>query len=40
MAQIRKIAETKLKDTNAADIDAAAQMVREALPRHGLAVEC
>ncbi len=38
MAQIRKIAETKLKDTNAADIDAAAQMVRGSARAMGLEV--
>ncbi|MEZ5647988.1 MAG: 50S ribosomal protein L11 [Alphaproteobacteria bacterium] len=38
MAQIRKIAETKIKDTNAADIDAAAQMVRGSARAMGLEV--
>jgi len=38
MAQIRKIAETKLKDTNAADIDAAAQMVKGSARAMGLEV--
>jgi large subunit ribosomal protein L11 len=38
MAQVRKIAETKLKDTNAADIDAAAQMVKGSARAMGLEV--
>ena len=38
MAQVRKIAETKLKDTNAADIEAAAQMVKGSARAMGLEV--
>ncbi len=39
MAQVRKIAETKLPDLNAVDIDAAARMVAGTARSMGITVE-